>query len=119
METGAALMRLAALALQAAARCMQMVLARDGSSQPATAVFEQDEIPVLAALQPTLEGKTEKQKNPHPKTSLAWAAWIIARLGGWDGYPSSKPPGPITLRHGLQYFHAITKGWALRDLCMP
>ena len=116
METGAALMRLAALALQAAARCMQMVLARDGSSQPATAVFEQDEIPVLAALQPTLEGKTEKQKNPHPKTSLAWAAWIIARLGGWNGYKSEAPPGPITLLNGLRRFATLADGWRLANV---
>ena len=95
---------------------MQMVLARDGSSQPATAVFEQDEIPVLAALQPTLEGKTEKQKNPHPKTSLAWAAWIIARLGGWNGYKSEAPPGPITFLNGLRRFATLADGWRLANV---
>lgn len=115
METGAALLRLAALALQAAARCMQMVLARDGSSQPATAAFEPDEIPVLAALQPTLEGKTEKQRNPHPNTSMAWAAWIIARLGGWNGYKSERPPGPITMLNGLKRFAAMAEGWRLAN----
>jgi hypothetical protein len=57
--------------------------------------------------------------NPQQRHSLAWAAWIIARLGGWNGYPSSKPPGPITLRHGLEYFHAIAKGWNLRDVFIP
>jgi hypothetical protein len=119
METGAALLRLAALALQAAARCMQMVLARDGSSQPATAAFEPDEIPVLAALQTTLEGKTEKQKNPHPKTSLAWAAWIIARLGGWNGYKSEAPPGPITFFNGLRRFAALADGWTLANAQKP
>lgn len=119
METGAALLRLAALALQAAARCMQMVLARDGSSQPATAVFEPDEIPVLAALQPTLEGKTQKQKNPHPKTSLAWAAWIIARLGGWNGYKSEAPPGPITFLNGLRRFATLADGWRLANAQKP
>ena len=113
METGDALLRLAALALQAAARCMQMVLARDGSSQPATVAFEPDEIPVLVAIQPTLEGKTEKQRNPHPKTSLAWAAWIIARLGGWNGYKSESPPGPVTMLNGLKRFAVMTEGWKL------
>ena len=58
-------------------------------------------------------------RNPHPPDSLAWAAWIIGRLGGWDGYPSSKPPGPITIKHGLEYFHAVAVGWSLRDVCMP
>ena len=42
------------------------------------------------------------QKNPHPNASLKWATWIIAKIGGWDGYPSSKPPGPITFKHGLE-----------------
>ena len=36
-------------------------------------------------------------------------------MGGWNGYPSSRPPGPITLRNGWEYFHAIAKGWAIRD----
>lgn len=113
METGAALLRLAALALQAAVRCMQMVLARDGSNQPASVAFDQDDIPVLAALQPSLEGKTKKQQNPHPKASLAWATWIIARLGGWNGYKSERPPGPITMLNGLTRFAALAEGWRL------
>ena len=64
-------------------------------------------------------GKTAKQKNPHPQHSLAWAAWIVARLGGWDGYRSSRPPGPITFANGINHFKAIATGWALRDVCIP
>jgi hypothetical protein len=45
-----------------------------------------------------------------------WAAWIIAKLGGWDSYPRSKPPGPITFRHGLDYFRSIARGWSPRDV---
>ena len=33
----------------------------------------------------TLEGATERQKNPHPPDSLAFAAWVGARLGGQAG----------------------------------
>jgi hypothetical protein len=33
--------------------------------------------------------------------------------------PSSKPPGPITFKHGLEEFHAIVAGWSLRDACIP
>jgi integrase/recombinase XerD len=32
------------------------------------------------AIGPTLAGKTDRQKNPHPPRSLAWLAWIVARL---------------------------------------
>ena len=37
-----------------------------------------------------MEGKTEKQKNQLPRNQLSWAAWVIARLGGWKGYQSQK-----------------------------
>ena len=70
----------------------------------------------LEDLLPEVEGKTALQKNPHPRRSLAWAAWIVAKLGGWDGYPKSKPPGPITFRHGLEHFRSIAYGWALRNV---
>jgi hypothetical protein len=71
------------------------------------------EIDTIEALVPTLEGKTDRQKNPHPGRSLARASWVIARLGGWNCY--YKPPGPITFRRGMEYFHAIHRG---RDLEM-
>ena len=62
----------------------------------------------LEALVPTLEGKTERQKNRHPARSLARACWVVARLGGWNCY--YKPPGPITMHRGMQRFHAIHEG---------
>jgi hypothetical protein len=96
---------------------MQLVQARDGrSGQDAKIAFSPPEIETLHALLPELEGKTALQKNPHPPETLAWAAWIIAKLGGWDGYPKSKPPGPITFRHGLQYFKSLAHGWRLRNV---
>jgi hypothetical protein len=59
--------------------------------------------------------KTSKQKSPHPRESLVWAAWHIARLRGWTGYASERPPGPITFTRGLQRFEAIAEGFALRQ----
>lgn len=117
LETAERLMKLTAIAARAACIIMQLVQARDGTSiQSAEIAFTPAEIDTLQALVHELEGKTELQKNPHPPKSLAWAAWTIAKLGGWDGYPRSKPPGPITFRHGLQYFQSIARGWSLRDV---
>ena len=45
-----------------------------------------------------MQGKTDRQKNPHPPRSLAWAAWVIARLGGWHDYETSpRDPLPSTM----------------------
>src|SRR4051812_8249485 len=48
---------------------------------------------VLTVLDARLAERSPTLANPHPTDSLAWAAWIIARLGGWNGYASSRPPG--------------------------
>jgi hypothetical protein len=115
LESAERLIKLTAIAVRAAAIIMQLVQARDGKSgQMAEVAFTPAEIETLEALVPQLEGKTALQKNPHPPGSLAWAGWAIAKLGGWDGYPNSKPPGPITFRHGLQYFRSLAEGWTLR-----
>jgi len=61
---------------------MQLVQERDGKHQlPASTVFAEPEIEILEAFVPTLEGNTERQKNPHPARRLARAGWVIARLG--------------------------------------
>jgi len=117
LESAGRLIKLTAIAARAAYTIMQLVQARDGrSGQDAKIAFSPPEIEILHALLPELEGKTELQKNPHPPETLAWAAWVIAKLGGWDGYPKSKPPGPITFRHGLQYFKSLAHGWRLRNV---
>ena len=103
------LVKLAAAATKAACVDIQLTQERDGKHQaPAGNVFTEPEIETLAALNPALEGKTERQQNHHPVHSLAWAAWIIGRLGGWNCYYT--PPGPITFRRGMEQFHAIHRG---------
>jgi hypothetical protein len=87
--------------LIAAVTIQQMVHARDGGPgplRPCTDAFEPEDIPLLEALCAKLEGKTDRQKNPHPKGSLAYAAWVCARLGGWTGYYGK--PGPIVILEG-------------------
>lgn len=118
--TAERLLKLVAIAAKAAVITIQLLQARDGRDhQPVRLAFNADEVATLAAFSRNLEAQSKRLRNPHPPDSLAWAAWIIGRLGGWDGYPSSKPPGPITMKHGLEYFHAATAGWSLRDVCMP
>lgn len=112
------LLKLVAIAAKAAVITIQLLQARDGGQQPILLAFKDGEIDALAALNQLLEARSKRLKNPHPPDSLAWAAWIIGRLGGWDGYPSSKPPGPITFKSGLEYFQAVAAGWSLRDMCM-
>lgn len=117
LETAERLIKITAIAVKAAVATMQLLQARDGpSTEPATVAFAPHEIAVLDKLHAELHGATALQKNPHRKKSLKWAGWIIARLGGWDGYPSSKPPGPITFKNGLEEFHAMVAGWSLRDV---
>lgn len=112
---GAALENLAAAALIAAAEVMQCVQARGeaGNLIPATRLFAPDDLPVLEVVGRSLEGRTQKQKNPHPPHSLAWATWVVARLGGWKGYEKERPPGPITMIKGLRRYRDIANGFAL------
>src|SRR5882757_1226701 len=105
------LFKLAVVGLAAACRTIQLVDARDGSPRPATDVIDPVLLPAAEAIGPTLEGKTERQKNPHPPHSLAWMAWIIARLGGWNCY--YKPPGPKTMRAGWAQFETMAAGFAV------
>jgi hypothetical protein len=104
--------KLAAAALVAAVSVLQLVRDRDGAAKrPLEDVFEADERAALEAVSAELEGKTEKQKNPHPKGTLAFAAWVCARLGGWTGYYGK--PGPVVMLRGLHRFRAMQHGWSL------
>ena len=109
------LIKLAALALGAAARIMQLVDARDGSERPLSDVLDPCLAPALKAISQSLEGNTERQKNPFPPDSLAFLAWVTARLGGWNCY--YKPPGPKTMRSGWNTLAAQLAGYTLaKDL---
>ena len=63
--------RLAALALGAAARILQLVGARDGGPLPMSDALDSRFTESVAALSRSREGGTAKQKNPHPQASLA------------------------------------------------
>lgn len=112
----APLRRLVMAALVAAITVQQLVHARDGVQgqaplRPLIDAFDADDAPLLEAFCRELEGKTERQKNPHPKGSLAYAAWVCARLGGWTGYYGK--PGPLVMLNGWTDFQAAKRGVAL------
>jgi IS4 transposase len=114
-EQDGPLEKLVTVILIAAIRVMQLVAEREGEARrPLRDVFDPDDQPVLERVCQTLEGKTAKQKNPYAKGSLAYAAWVFARLGGWTGYYGK--PGPIVMIRGLTQFHAIKHGWSLRNV---
>jgi hypothetical protein len=97
----------------AAITVMQLVKARDGTTGQAIAeVFDPADQPILEAISAQLEGKTLRQKNPHPKGTLGFAAWVIGHLGGWTGYYGK--PGPKVMRRGLEDFRRIKFGTMLK-----
>jgi Transposase DDE domain len=105
--------RLVTATLIAAVCIQQLVHARDGGTtlRPLADAFEPQDAALLEGCCAKLEGKTARQKNPHPKGSLAYAAWVCARLGGWTGYYGK--PGPIVMLEGWLEFQAMKRGVAL------
>jgi hypothetical protein len=106
--------KLVIAALIAAVAIQQLVHARDGGPgplRPATDAFDPEDLPLLEAYCAKLEGKTERQKNPHPKGSLAYASWVCARLGGWTGYYGK--PGPLVTLEGWLEIHTAKRAIAM------
>lgn len=125
LENGESIIKMTLFALQAALRVMALLLASKANepneNQQAKELFCENEIKCLQVLETQLSGNTIKQQNPYPKYSLRWAFWIIARLGGWKGYASQRPPGIITLNDGIKQFNNIYLGFkiAQRDMYKP
>lgn len=106
---------LAVATLIAAITVLQMVRERDGAdARPLRDAFGDDDRPILAAISKSLEGKTQKQKNPHQSDTLAFASWVCARLGGWTGYYGK--PGPIVILNGFIQYQTMKQAWKLRDV---
>ena len=93
---------------------MQLIRARQGDTkQEIGVVFDKEEQECMVMLNNKLEGKTEKLKNPFSPKTLAFAAWVIARLAGWSGYASHRPAGPIDFLIGLQRFNDRFEGFLM------
>ena len=117
LERGAAMKKLVVMSLQVALVQLQLVEERDGAAGAASSlVFSASAVVFLGILVRQLEGKTEKQQCPHAAGTLAWASWVIGRLGGWKGYASQSPPGPVTMKRGLTRFMSQYAGWRLAQV---
>lgn len=122
LESVKAIERLTVLALSVALHILQLVEGRDNPDLPASLAFTDEQQQCLSQLAPSLQGRTRKQQNPYLPSSLPWATWLIARLGGWSGYRSQRPPGMPTLIHGLRQFDSLFLGWKLAHtllVCTP
>jgi hypothetical protein len=105
----APLKNLACATLIAAIRIQQMLHDRDGQAgRPMTDVFAAEDQAVIETIGRTLEGRTARQRNPHPSGTLAHATWVCARLGGWNGY--YRKPGPIILVRGHVRLQTMLEG---------
>lgn len=108
------LQKMVILALIAAVKVLCLLRAREGNtSQKLKGIFTEEEQEMLRIVNKNVQGKTQKQKNPHPPDSLAFAAWVIARLGGWKGYKSESPPGPISFLRGLRDFESQMRAFRM------
>lgn len=118
LETGIGLKKLTTISLQVSLQLLQLTKDRDNKcKQKASLIFSPQAVDFLKVFILTLEGKTQKQKNLFETGSLAWAAWCIARLGGWKGYKSESPPGVRTFNRGLIKFWDAFDGWIIANNC--
>jgi hypothetical protein len=121
LSKGESIKKLCFLGLLASVKILQLTLCREGKiERQASQIFSTEEIQVLKAAHKTYEGKTEKQKNPQKTGTVAWAHWILGRMGGWKGYIKSEgPAGPTTIKRGLDELHTLVRGWQLaKDVCI-
>ena len=114
-EQDGPLEKLVTAILIAAVKVMQLVDEREGKAKrPLGDVFDPDDRPALERDLSKPGRQNRKAEEPAPAGSLAYAAWVFARLGGWTGYYGK--PGPIVMLSGLTQFHAIKHGWTLRNV---
>ena len=107
-----ALVRIITIAMEVSTQILKLVQARDQEKgYPITSVFNEKHLPILEKLNQQHEGNTIKQQNPYPKDQLSYGTWIIARMGGWNGYIKGRPPGPIIIGRGLEEFYNIIDFW--------
>lgn len=93
ISTHAPLCKLLTAALIAALTVLQLTRERDGTAKrPLEDAFDPDEQPVLEKLSSSLEGKTERQKNPHPR--IPWLSPHGSSPASAAGTATTESPDP-------------------------
>jgi hypothetical protein len=115
LERGGSVRKLSVLMMEVIIKLflMRLAYAEPEINISADRCFNENELLFLEHQISALEGRTQKQKNPHAGNDLKRYAWAIARLGGWKGYESKRHPGITTLWIGLKYFYAAFQGWEI------
>ncbi len=123
LESGWAIRKLTVLAMKSALTIMRLKLAlQEKNEVSAKQTFSSAQLECLEYLNNQYQGRTIKQQNRYKTYTLAWAAWILARLGGWKGYESQRQAGFITMKEGINRFEDIYKGFTLlknKVVCTP
>ena len=114
LRSGIALKRLMHLVFAQAVKVMALRQGRQQDTVPAQQLFGPMEIALLERVAQQVQGQSTYQQNPFPSHSLAWASWIIARLGGWTARPMNKrPPGVVSFIRGYRRFQDFLQGFAI------
>ena len=79
-------------------------------------VFDQEEIECLQHINKKKQCRTDKLCNPFNETKLAWAFWILSRLGGWRGCAAQRKAGSATLINGLKRFYNMSRALLLKKM---
>jgi Transposase DNA-binding/Transposase DDE domain len=118
LEQGWAIRKLSLLILDTTIRLFQMLIAYNTpeGELPVNSdiVFAEAELECLEQVNKKIQGTTPKLANPYALSHLKGATWTIARLGGWKGYQSQRPPGATTLLKGLKIFYNYFQGFCLQ-----
>lgn len=111
LESGKAMKKLIVLSLYTAFSTMVAKMALDANNEKmgANVIFSEEQIITLHVMMRHLHRQSPRAKggrNPYEKECMPWAAWIIARMGGWSGYGKAQGrPGYKTLSKGLDIFY--------------
>lgn len=105
LSKGQSIIKLTTIAIHMALEVLLLKENRENEELEARRYFSDLEIKVLESCERQVSGTSKALRNPYKIKSLAWAVWIIARLGGWAGLiQGQSPPGTKTLAKGLERF---------------